>query len=173
MLLGTKMELWVFDRSGLYSSGPFDIYDEPEKFIRSLVGYTLMSDDELGLDIFIVREGQDNFITIQDDATKKDVKIQLEQQSMIKQRAIIYRRIIYYRSKDDKSIIKFSWLSDLRSLKIEYFRRARDREIIDVASLFGYYDITSIEEIREGVIFPSPYRFRCISLSASILFSEP
>ena len=32
-LSGTTMELWVFDRSGPYSSGEFDIHKEPEHFI--------------------------------------------------------------------------------------------------------------------------------------------
>lgn len=32
-LYGTTMELWVFDRSGPYSSGEFDIHKEPEQFI--------------------------------------------------------------------------------------------------------------------------------------------
>jgi hypothetical protein len=54
----------MFDRSGPYSSGPFDIHDKPEKFIRALMSYTLMSDDELGLDSFIKQDGQDNVITI-------------------------------------------------------------------------------------------------------------
>jgi hypothetical protein len=48
------------------------------------MGYTLMSDDKLDLDDFIMREGQDNFITIQDDTTQKNVKIQLKQRLMIK-----------------------------------------------------------------------------------------
>ncbi|RMD44643.1 hypothetical protein DV735_g580, partial [Chaetothyriales sp. CBS 134920] len=29
-LCGSMMELWAFDRSGAYSSGPFDIHDEPD-----------------------------------------------------------------------------------------------------------------------------------------------
>jgi hypothetical protein len=49
------------------------------------VGYTLMSDNELGLNNFIMREDQDNFITIQDDTTQKNVKIQLKQRPMVKQ----------------------------------------------------------------------------------------
>jgi len=28
------MELWVFDRSGCYSPGPFDIHEEPERSIQ-------------------------------------------------------------------------------------------------------------------------------------------
>lgn len=44
------MELWVFDRSGPYSPRPFDIHREPEKLIRAIIRYTLMSDEKLGLD---------------------------------------------------------------------------------------------------------------------------
>jgi Fungal protein kinase len=42
-LLGSTTELWVFDRSGPHSSGPFDIHEELEKSIRALVGYALMA----------------------------------------------------------------------------------------------------------------------------------
>lgn len=47
------MELWVFDRSGPYSSGEFDIHKEPYKFICAIAGYLMMNNDELGLDTFI------------------------------------------------------------------------------------------------------------------------
>ena len=172
MLLGTKMELWVFDRSGPYSSGPFDIHDEPEKFIRVLVGYTLMSDDELGLDSFIKYEGQDKYITIQEDTTGKDVKIQLEQQPMVKHRAIVCRGTTCYRSKDGKKVVKLSWPSNLRPPEADHLRRARDSGVTGVATLFGHHDITSVEEMRGGLTFPSPHRFRNPPLSASTSFSE-
>lgn len=172
MLLGTKMELWVFDRSGPYSSGPFDIHDEPEKFIRALVGYTLMSDEDLGLDSFIKHEGQDNYITIQEDTTRKDVKIQLEQQPMVKHRAIVCRGTTCYRSKDGKKVVKLSWPSNLRPPEADHLRRARDSGVTGVATLFGHHDITSVEEMRGGLTFPSLYRFRNTPLSASTSFSE-
>lgn len=57
LLFATKMELHIFDRSGAYSARAFDIHQEPEKFIRVVAGYVLMSDEELGLDTFIEREG--------------------------------------------------------------------------------------------------------------------
>ncbi|KAK3342374.1 hypothetical protein B0H65DRAFT_468083 [Neurospora tetraspora] len=28
-LCASKMELWIFDRAGAYSSGPFDIHEKP------------------------------------------------------------------------------------------------------------------------------------------------
>ena len=39
------MELWAFDRSGPYSSGEFDIHNEPMKFIKTITGYANMSDE--------------------------------------------------------------------------------------------------------------------------------
>ncbi|KAI9680931.1 MAG: hypothetical protein M1829_001011 [Trizodia sp. TS-e1964] len=45
---GNIMELWVFDRSGPFSSGPFNIHEEPEQFIRAIAGYALMSREEFG-----------------------------------------------------------------------------------------------------------------------------
>ena len=48
-LHSTIIELWVFDRSGPYSSGESDIHEEPKKFIRAIAGYAMMDDEELGL----------------------------------------------------------------------------------------------------------------------------
>jgi hypothetical protein len=171
-LLGTIMELWVFDRSGPYSSGPFNIHDEPEKFIQALVGYTLMNDDELGLNTFIEHDGDDNFVIIQEDTTGKDTKIQLEQQPMVIHRAIVCRGTTCYRSKDGKKVVKLSWQSDLRPPEAEHLRRARDRRVTGVATLFGHHDITNVEQMRDGLTFPSSHRFRNTKLSASTSFSE-
>jgi hypothetical protein len=43
------MRLWVFDRSGSYNSEKFDIHKEPERFVKVIAGYAMMSDAELGL----------------------------------------------------------------------------------------------------------------------------
>ena len=51
------MRLWLFDRSGLYSSEKFDIHKEPERFVRVITGYALITNAELGLNTFIRRDG--------------------------------------------------------------------------------------------------------------------
>jgi hypothetical protein len=56
------MRLWVFDRSGSYSSANSDIYTEPERFIRVIAGYAPMTDAELGLNTFIKRNGTGKYI---------------------------------------------------------------------------------------------------------------
>jgi hypothetical protein len=52
-ICGSVMRLGVFDRSGPYSSEKFDIHKEPERFVKVIAGYTLMTDAELGLNTFI------------------------------------------------------------------------------------------------------------------------
>jgi Fungal protein kinase len=56
-ICGSTMRLWVFNRSGPYSSEKFDIHKEPERFIQVIAGYALMTDAELGLNTFIRRDG--------------------------------------------------------------------------------------------------------------------
>lgn len=53
------MRLWMFDRSGPYTSEKFDIHKEPERFVTVVAGYALMTDAELGLNTFVRRDKQD------------------------------------------------------------------------------------------------------------------
>ncbi|MCJ1237182.1 hypothetical protein MMC14_005167 [Varicellaria rhodocarpa] len=171
-ILGTTMELWVFDRSGPYSSGPFDIHEEPEQFIRAIAGYAMMSDEELGLDTFIERNGGDLFITITEDATGKEKRFQLERDPLVVQRAIVCRGTTCYRTKDLEDVAKFSWTSAKRSSEADLLRLAHQKCVKGVARLLGYQLITSIEEMRSGLTFPAPHHFRITSPDTSASFSQ-
>jgi len=166
-LHGTTMELWVFDRSGPYSSGEFDIHEEPEQFIRAIVGYAMMSDEELGLDTFVERDGGDLFITITEDANGNEKRFQLERDPMVIQRAIVCRGTNCYRSKDGKHVVKFSWTSDKRPPEADHLRLAREKGVQGVAGILGHHRITSIEQLRHGLTFPAPNHFRFTSPNAS------
>jgi hypothetical protein len=171
-LSGTTMELWVFDRSGPYSSGEFDIHKEPEQVIRAIAGYAMMSDEELGLDTFVERDGEDRFITITEDVTGKEKRLQLEPVPIVIQRAIVCRGTNCYRSKDSEYVVKFSWTSDKRPPEANHLRLAREKGVKGVAKLLGYHRITSIDEMRDELTFPASYHFRNTSSSASASFSQ-
>ena len=167
-LFGTTMELWVFDRSGPYSSGEFDIRKEPEQFIRAIAGYTMMSDEELGLDTFVERDGEARFITITEDMTRKERRLQLESDLIAYQRAIVCRGTSCFRasipsSKDPRYVVKFSWTSDMRQPEVDLLRLARKRGVEGVAKLFGDYRITSIADMRKGLTFGKPHAFRNVA----------
>jgi hypothetical protein len=51
-ICGSLIRLWVFNRSSPYSSEKFDIHKKPERFVKAIAGYALMTDAELGLNTF-------------------------------------------------------------------------------------------------------------------------
>ncbi|KAG6017126.1 hypothetical protein E4U54_008240 [Claviceps lovelessii] len=127
------MELWVFDRSGAYSSGTFDIHDEPDKFARALVGYTTMGGDLMGLDVFVERQDGHRYVTL-DDATGKEVRLRLNK-AMVRQKAI-------------------------RKLEVEHLRLAEAMGVEGVARVVAHRRITTIAEMQEGLQFSAAHRFR-------------
>ena len=176
-LCGNDMQAWVFDRSGPYSSTVFDIHKEPERFIRTMAGYVMMSDEELGLDTFIERDDGDQFITVVEDATGKERRLQLEPIPIARQRAIVCRGTSCFRawtpsSENLQYVAKFSWVSAKRQPEADLLRLARERGVEGVAKLFGHHRITSIAEMREGLTFGKPYAFQNTTLSPTSSFSQ-
>lgn len=98
------MELWVFDRSGPYSSGSFDIHKQPELFIKAITGYAMMSDKELGSDAFVEQNGEDRLIKFAEDGMEKRLCLKLD--PIFKQRAIVCRGTTCYLTMNGKHVIK-------------------------------------------------------------------
>ena len=176
-LCGNEMRAWVFDRSGPYSSTAFDIHEEPERFIRIIAAYVMMSDQEMGLDTFIKRDDGDQFINVVEDATGKERRLHLEPVPITSQRAIVCRGTSCYRARTSSSeysqyVVKFCWVSDKRRPEADLLRLARERGAEGVAKLFGHRYITSVADMREGLTFGKPYAFRNTTLSPASSFSQ-
>ncbi|KAI1271451.1 serine/threonine-protein kinase Sgk2 [Xylaria sp. FL0933] len=157
LLCGSTMELWVFDRSGAYSSGPFDIHEEPDKFARAFVGYSTMDDAAMGLDTFIERNGKHRYITV-DDASGNSTRIRLDK-AMVHQKAIVCRGTTCYKTENN-SVAKFSWVPDKRKLEVDHLKLAEEKGVEGVARLVAHHRITSTAEIRCRLQFSAAHRFR-------------
>lgn len=162
LLCGSLMELWIFDHSGPYSSGSFNIHEEPDKFIQAIIGYAMMDDEEFGLDTFINRDQADPFITIEKDMTENKKVIKLEQNPFFSQVAVVCRGTNCWRSCDEDIVVKFSWTSARRLPEAEHLKKASKERVEGIAQLVGYQQITSIEDLRQGLSFPRPHLFRNI-----------
>lgn len=163
----------MFDRSGPYSSGSFDIHKEPKKFIQAITGYATMSDNELGLDMFIEKGGDTGpFITIDKDVTGKENKMQLEDAPFFTQAAVVCRGTNCWRSHDGANVVKFSWTSDLRPPEADLLQIAHEKGVEGIAHLVGYQRITTIDKLRSGLTFMSPHPFRGGSTSATTSLSQ-
>ncbi|KAK2731597.1 hypothetical protein FQN57_003279 [Myotisia sp. PD_48] len=177
-IYSTRMEAWVFARSGPYSSGAFNIHKDPDQFLRIMVGYTLMSDAELGLDIFI-KNNKDGLkkITVEAPGTKQKIDLNLDLVPLCLQHAIVCRGTCCYTARLGDSIegvAKFSWVSDKRQSEIELLELARQRGGKGVAKVIGYSEITSIAEMRDSLVFGKHHIFRPTESSGTIsTFSHP
>ncbi|KJZ70169.1 hypothetical protein HIM_10429 [Hirsutella minnesotensis 3608] len=156
-LCASIMELWVFDRSGPYSSGPFDIHKEPDKFARGLVGYATMDGDAIGSDTFIERKGVSRYITL-DDANGGESTIQLTN-PMVRQKAVVCRGTTCFMTRS-KHVAKFSWASDKRELEFKQLKLAEERGVKGVAKAVAHRRITTIADLRKGLVFADRHRFR-------------
>lgn len=170
-ICGSKMEPWVFDRSGCYSPGPFNIHEYPDRFIRVLSGYIMMSEDELGLDTFKQREDGSELIQFEGDGYKTQ-RLQLHPVPLAHRRAIVSRATSCFLAKHPDSndydhVAKFSWLPSERKPETYFFKLAHQRGVQGIARLVGHCDITSINDMRSGITFTKRYSFRGTAGSVS------
>ncbi|TWU78747.1 hypothetical protein ED733_006618 [Metarhizium rileyi] len=179
-LTGTEMETWVFDRSGPYSGATFDIHEEPEKFIQVMCGYLMMSNEELGLDIFTREKDNKLFITMPVNTYEKKQKQELELNAnpIACQRAIVCRGTSCFLAKtigadEYDKVVKFSWTSSMRPPEADLLNKANERGVKGLAKVVGYYEeVTSISKLRENLIFSTSHKFRGVSHSANTFFSQ-
>lgn len=178
-LTGSVMECWVFDRSGPYSARPFNIHDEPRKFIEVIFGYLLMDREELGISTFIEEKDGRHFVTFPAKTRRGNKrKFELDPEPIARSRAIACRATTCFlakpvSSKSYDNVIKMSWTSDLRPPETDLLQKANDSGVKGLARLIAFQnEITSIKKLRKGLTFTKRYRFRDVAGSFSISMSQ-
>ncbi|KMU83322.1 hypothetical protein CIHG_01104 [Coccidioides immitis H538.4] len=164
-ICGREMEVWVFDRSGCYSPGCFDIHDEPKRFVQVIAGYIMMNEDELGLDTFTEWDGDRRFINIKQDGSETAKRLQLKPDPLTHQQAIVCRGTACYLTKapdseDWNHVTKFSWTSDRQKPEADLLRLANQKGVEGIARLVSHCSVTSMKDMRLGLVFKKPYSFR-------------
>jgi hypothetical protein len=151
----------VFDRSGSYNSIKFDIHKEPERFVKVLAGYGLISDAELGLNTLIKRDGSSKYVVV------PGARITLEDKPIASRKATVCRGTTCYRGKRSDStgweyVVKFAWPSDKRQREGRLLKLARERGATSVAQWFHHEQIAidgsmdTIASLRKGMEFGLP-----------------
>ncbi|CAD6502864.1 BgTH12-05453 [Blumeria graminis f. sp. triticale] len=143
------IEFWIVDRAGAYSSAQIKILDNQEKLVRGLSSYMLMSDRELGLDPVISYDDAERcFVTIPDDNQSME-KIEVHPMPLSRPETIVSRGNTCFKTKDNESLIKFSWGSGAKLNEIEFLKLAKD--LNGVIQLKTSGELYEVETHREGV----------------------
>ncbi|OJD15459.1 hypothetical protein AJ78_04300 [Emergomyces pasteurianus Ep9510] len=172
---GAKAEAWMFDRSGPYSSGSFDVYKDPKRFFQMIVGYAMMTDDELGLDNFMIQSGGENNTIVVERVGGGEMTVQLNLNPLSVQYAIMCRGTACFPTESDdemQGVVKFSWVSDKRAAEEKLLNIAHERGVRGVAKVIGHRCIADIAELRSGLTFGRRHHFsRTAPSSAASSFS--
>ncbi|CAD6503693.1 BgTH12-03352 [Blumeria graminis f. sp. triticale] len=106
----SNFELWVFNRSGAYSSGLFNIEDDKEKFVRAICSYLLMSDQELGIDSSIQKVNGRSSVSIYDENQKETRKFVINPKPFFMVGTIVTRGTTCFETSDKSKVVKYSWV---------------------------------------------------------------
>ncbi|KAM4062580.1 kinase [Hirsutella rhossiliensis] len=171
----------VFSCQPTRRPGAFDIHEKPERFIQVIAGYTMMNDEELGLDIFTDRDGDGRLIHIEQDGASGRKRMRLDSQPFTHQRAIVCRGTSCYLTKpsdaeDWSCVAKLSWTSDRRKPEADFLRLAQQRGVEGIANSqrFGQgqdevtYDVEEVQGTSLLAPTNGPYDnrvFRCLVIS--------
>ncbi|EFY85111.1 serine/threonine-protein kinase Sgk2 [Metarhizium acridum CQMa 102] len=150
-LRGTIMECWVFDRSGPYSSGEFNIHREPDKLARAFVAYATMDDAAMGLDTSIKLNERHHYVMAKDTGGQ-DKQVELNT-LLVRQRAIVCRGTTCFRTR--QGVAKFSWRSVKRPSEVKHLMLAEKRGVKGVARVIAHNEFTTIADLRTGLEFSS------------------
>ena len=165
ILRGSIIKLWVFGRSGPYGCEIIDALEDPDRFIKVIVGYTMMSDAEVGLDTFIGKGNIGRWIMLKGEGKTKEEKLYVEDQPIALQRAIVCGGTTLYRAMRQKAncwelVVKFSWRSNKRQAEEELLQLAKERQVWGVAEMFGYLDLSSVVDLCQGQKFGKARSFK-------------
>lgn len=166
-ICGGMVELWVFDRSGMYSGGVFDISESPLRFLTVLVGYVLMSDAELGLSTLIKYDGLGKYILCRGDDKANAEKLYLEDLPMFarQNKNIVSDGLTCYRAKRLSSerwefVVKIKWSPINDTTEAHMLKLVKERRVSGVIQLFSHQDVGSTKNLRHGLLFGVSRKFK-------------
>ncbi|KAK0703969.1 hypothetical protein B0T26DRAFT_744601 [Lasiosphaeria miniovina] len=171
LVRGTALELWVFDRSGAYSSERLDLAQRPDLLVRILAGYALMSDEEAGFNTFVKHHPpeSDSYVTFRQ---RDKLHSWAGNDYIVGLGTTCYAASVSTVGEPD-TVVKFSWREDKEPTEVRLLERAHERNAWGVVQLVGYQDLVSIADLRQGLQFPQTFVTRTFSCVATTPLGRP
>ena len=151
-ICGSRIRLWHFDRSGACGSSSFDINQDGLAFTRAMLGYYLMTDEQLGLDPTVQGPEGKRYIEITRDS---QVERLILTKSIKKQAAIVARGTTCWRAYRDTDktkkplIVKDSWQYKERPEEGLLIEEATNRGVENIARYYHHETVRVHGEIDD------------------------
>ena len=155
-ICGSLMELWVFDRSGIYSCGSIDMRDVSADILSLMLSYQLVADKDLGQSTIIKRDDFGNFITFEDATFTGLEKVYLEDSPIALSRELVGDGTVCYGGRASnqgewKYAVRFKWRRAQDRREEHLLKLAKQRKVWGVVSLEYHKEIDSMANLRHGL----------------------
>ncbi|KAG6132527.1 hypothetical protein E4U38_003307 [Claviceps purpurea] len=160
-LCGSFMRVWLFDRLGGIASEQININTEPLQFIKVILGFLWMSEENLGFDPSIKRpdltvegaDGEKQYIEIEQQGGSK--KCIILDQAMSRKPCIIGRATTCWKAhvKDDPEtilVVKDSWQEVQRDEEGDMLSLATCEDVVNVARHY-HHETVQIRGMNDDV----------------------
>ncbi|OJD24048.1 hypothetical protein ACJ73_04598, partial [Blastomyces percursus] len=161
-LCGPFLRLWEFDRLGGIASESLDINTDGFQFITIILGFLLMSPEQLGFDPTIITIGDKRCIEVEKDGRKERLVIDdvIGRARCIAGRATTCWKV--HREDDPQTplVVKDSWQYPERDEEGELLREATESSVTNVARYYHHETVRingksdDILGIRRGLSIP-------------------
>ncbi|EDN05678.1 predicted protein [Histoplasma mississippiense (nom. inval.)] len=163
-LCGPFLRLWNFDRLGGIASEEFNINQDGLQFVSVVLGFLLMSREQLGFDPTIVTTGTERYIEIEKDGTRERLIID---GIVGRARCVAGRATTCWKAhcETDKSrtplVVKDSWQYPERTEEGELLREAMAKGVKNVARYYHHETVRmdgkvdDVLAIRKGLSIPT------------------
>lgn len=158
------VELWVFDRSGLYCSDLFDIHRSFIQFLFVLLTYQRMTDQDLGNSNIIEVDTGGRYILTDSVAIPPSGKLYIESQPIASREDLVGTGTTCFRarlpdSQDWKYVVKFKWRWARERPEDELLRLAISKGVWGAVSIDHYQEVEETANLRRGLPWGTHRKF--------------
>ncbi|KAI6083218.1 FunK1 protein kinase [Hypoxylon rubiginosum] len=158
---GSLIELWIFDRSGLYCSDLFNIQKDFIQFLSIILSYQRMTDQDLGKSNIIKTDESGSYVILD---TSSMGKLYLESQPIVFRERLVGTGTTCYRAKLPDSnrwnyVLKLKWRWARDRPEDELLKLAKKKCVWGAVSLDYYEEVESTANLRRGLRWGTHRKF--------------
>ncbi|KID81155.1 serine/threonine-protein kinase Sgk2 [Metarhizium guizhouense ARSEF 977] len=161
---GSLIELWVFDRSGLYCSDVFDVQKDFIRFLSVILSYQRMTDQDLGKLDIIETDRAGGYMMLDGAEMPSLRKIYLESQPIASREGLVGTGTTCYRVRSPESrrwssVLKLKWRWARERPENELLQLASESRVWGAVSLDYYKEVESTAHLRRGLRWGTQRKF--------------
>ncbi|KAM0259241.1 hypothetical protein ACHAQJ_003446 [Trichoderma viride] len=151
-MCGPKMRIWEFDRLGGVASEAFDINQNGQQFVSTILGFLWMDEKELGFDPTIITSGDERYIQIERDGCLERLVIDgvIRRTPCIAGRATTCWKAHNEKRPSIPLVIKDSWQEMERTEEGALLREATEKGIAHMARYY-HHETVRVDSAEDDI----------------------